>query len=252
MRRAYSDRATYLGDSDFYPVPLDSLLNNDYLAGRMGDFRPDSAGRSATLPTGFGNTKETFETTHISIIDAAGNAVSLTTTLNGNFGSKVMVDGAGFFLNNEMDDFSAKPGVPNMFGLVGGEANAIQPGKRMLSSMTPTIIERDGELFMVLGAPGGSTIITAVLQTFLNVVEYDMPLAEAVAAPRFHHQYLPDEILYEPAALSPEVRDSLESMGHRLREVRAMAVIKALLVRPDGTIEAAGDARNADDDVEGI
>ena len=252
MRRAYSDRATYLGDSDFYPVPLDSLLDSNYLAGRMGDFRPDSAGRSATLPTGFGSTKETFETTHISIIDAAGNAVSLTTTLNGNFGSKVMVDGAGFFLNNEMDDFSAKPGVPNMFGLVGGEANAIQPGKRMLSSMTPTIIERDGELFMVLGAPGGSTIITAVLQTFLNVVEYELPLAEAVAAPRFHHQYLPDEILYEPAALSPEVRDSLESMGHRLREVRAMAVIKALLVRPDGTIEAAGDARNADDDVEGI
>ncbi|OAV45641.1 gamma-glutamyltransferase [Lewinella sp. 4G2] len=251
MRRAYADRAEYLGDADYYPVPVDSLLNDTYLAGRMTDFNPDSASRSTNVELGLTLRKETFETTHISIIDSLGNAVSITTTLNGNFGSKVMVDGGGFFLNNEMDDFSAKPGVPNMFGLVGKEANAIQPGKRMLSSMTPTIVEKDGELFMVLGAPGGSTIITAVLQTFLNVTEFGMPLADAVAAPRFHHQWLPDEVLYESGALSEPVREELEAKGHKLREVSAMAVIKALLVDDQGQIQAAGDARNPDDDVAG-
>ena len=251
MRRAYADRAEYLGDADFYPVPVDTLLDTDYLEGRMADFRWDTAGTSDAIAAGAVEMKETFETTHVSIIDAAGNAVSITTTLNGNFGSKVMVDGGGFFLNNEMDDFSAKPGVPNMFGLVGKEANAIQPGKRMLSSMTPTIVEKDGKLFMVLGAPGGSTIITAVLQTFLNVAEYGMSLPEAVAAPRFHHQWLPDEILVERGALEAPVRDSLEDLGYRFREVNSMAVIKALLVRPDGTLQAAADPRNADDDVEG-
>ena len=251
MRRAYADRAEYLGDSDYYNIPLDSLLDDNYLVGRMSDFLPDSASTSDNVELGLTLQRETFETTHISIIDSMGNAVSITTTLNGNFGSKVMVDGAGFFLNNEMDDFSAKPGVPNMFGLIGKEANAIQPGKRMLSSMTPTIVERNGELFLVLGAPGGSTIITAVLQTFLNVTEYGMDLPDAVAAPRFHHQWLPDEVLYEPDAFSPKVADSLRGMGHNLKPVNAMAVIKALLVRPDGTIVAAGDGRNPDDDVAG-
>jgi gamma-glutamyltranspeptidase/glutathione hydrolase len=251
MRRAYADRAEYLGDSDFYPVPVDSLLNDDYLRQRMADFRPDSAGTSAAILAGQIAMKETFETTHISIVDSLGNAVSITTTLNGNFGSKVMVDGAGFFLNNEMDDFSAKPGVPNMFGLVGKEANAIAPGKRMLSSMTPTIIERNGELFLILGAPGGSTIITAVLQTFLNVAEYGMPLPEAVAAPRFHHQWLPDQILHEPEAFSPAVADSLVAMGYELREVNSMAVIKAIQVLPDGRLQTAADPRNPDDDVAG-
>ena len=252
MRRAYADRAEYLGDSDFYPVPVDSLLDADYLRGRMSDFRTDTAGSSTNILAGAVEMKENFETTHISIVDAAGNAVSITTTLNGNFGSKVMVDGGGFFLNNEMDDFSAKPGVPNMFGLVGKEANAIQPGKRMLSSMTPTIVEKEGELFMVLGAPGGSTIITAVLQTFLNVADYGMTLPEAVAAPRFHHQWLPDEILYEADALGGGVKDSLAALGYRFREVNSMAVIKALLVLPDGTLQAAADPRNPDDDVEGF
>ncbi|NJC24863.1 gamma-glutamyltransferase [Neolewinella antarctica] len=251
MRRAYADRAEYLGDADFYPIPQDSLLDDVYLASRMSDFNPDSASQSSNVEMGLTLQKETFETTHISIIDSLGNAVSITTTLNGNYGSKVMVDGAGFFLNNEMDDFSAKPGVPNMFGLVGKEANAIAPGKRMLSSMTPTIIEKDGRLFMVLGAPGGSTIITAVLQTFLNVAEFDMTLPDAVAAPRFHHQWLPDQILYEPNTFSPEVKKQLQAMGHGLKEVNAMAVIKALLVNDDGTIVAAGDSRNPDDDVAG-
>lgn len=251
MRRAYADRAEYLGDTDFYPIPLDSLLNDNYLASRMLDFSPDSAGTSVSIGAGLENGLETFETTHISIIDSIGNAVSITTTLNGNFGSKVMVDGGGFFLNNEMDDFSAKPGVPNMFGLVGKEANAIQPGKRMLSSMTPTIVEKDGQLFMVLGAPGGSTIITAVLQTFLNATEYNMSLADAVSAPRFHHQWLPDVILHEPDALGNGVKEELEAMGHKFREVKSMAVIKALQVQEDGSIAAAADRRNGDDDVAG-
>ena len=251
MRRAYADRAEYLGDTDFYPVPVDSLLQDDYLAARMADFRTDSAGTSTAIGAGLATVRESYETTHLSIIDAAGNAVSITTTLNGNFGSKVIVDGAGFFLNNEMDDFSAKPGVPNMFGLVGKEANAIAPGKRMLSSMTPTIVERDGELFMVLGAPGGSTIITAVLQTFLNVAEYGMDLPAAVDAPRFHHQWLPDVVLHEADALPAPVRDSLVAKGYTLREVKYMAVIKALLRNADGSITAAADGRNPDDDVAG-
>jgi gamma-glutamyltranspeptidase/glutathione hydrolase len=251
MRRAYADRAEYLGDSDFYHVPTDSLLNDQYLAGRMADFHADSAGSSDFIGAGLNAIRETYETTHISIIDEAGNAVSITTTLNGNFGSKVIVDGGGFFLNNEMDDFSAKPGVPNMFGLVGKEANAIQPGKRMLSSMTPTIVEKDGELFMVLGAPGGSTIITAVLQTFLNVVEFDMTLAEAVDAPRFHHQWMPDVILHEEKALANGVKEELTAMGYKFREVKYMAVIKALQRMKDGSIYAAADGRNADDDVAG-
>ena len=251
MRRAYADRAEYLGDSDFYPVPVDSLLNDDYLRARMADYRPDTAGTSTAIVAGQMAMKETFETTHISIVDSLGNAVSITTTLNGNFGSKVMVDGAGFFLNNEMDDFSAKPGVPNMFGLVGQEANAIQPGKRMLSSMTPTIFERNGQLFMVLGAPGGSTIITAVLQTFLNVAEFGMTLPEAVAAPRFHHQWLPDQILYETGALDGGTLDSLAALGYQFREVEAMAVVKAIQVLEDGRLQAAADGRNPDDDVAG-
>ncbi|MEL7222343.1 MAG: gamma-glutamyltransferase, partial [Bacteroidota bacterium] len=251
-RRAYADRAEYLGDSDYYPVPMDSLLDEGYLLQRMEDFRPDSASSSELTGAGdFTVVKELFETTHTSIIDAEGNAVSVTTTLNGNFGCKVMVDGGGFFLNNEMDDFSAKPGVPNMFGLVGKEANAIAPGKRMLSSMTPTIVEKDGKVFMVLGAPGGSTIITAVYQVFLNVVEFGMPLNEAVAAPRFHHQFLPDEIWVEPTALSPAVRDSLAARGHSFRERKAMAKIKAIHRLPDGSLHAVGDPRNLDDDVSG-
>lgn len=251
MRRAYADRAEYLGDSDFYPVPIDSLLNDTYLASRMADFRPDSAGTSDDITAGNYVIRESYETTHISIVDSLGNAVSITTTLNGNFGSKVMVDGGGFLLNNEMDDFSSKPGVPNMFGLVGKEANAIHPGKRMLSSMTPTIVEKDGELFLVLGAPGGSTIITAVFQTFLNVVEYGMTLEDAVAAPRFHHQWLPDRIVVEKGSVPPAVRDSLTAMGHQLHEITYMAKIKAILRMPDGTLVAAADPRNLDDDVAG-
>ncbi|MCB9080749.1 MAG: gamma-glutamyltransferase [Lewinellaceae bacterium] len=251
-RRVYADRAEHLGDMDFFPVPVDSLLKKQYLNSRMADFNPEAATPSAKILAGaIANTPEHFETTHTSVVDAQGNAVSVTTTLNGNFGSKVLVHGAGFFLNNEMDDFSAKPGVPNQFGLVGAEANAIAPGKRMLSSMTPTIVEKDGRLFLVLGAPGGSTIITAVFQVILNVTEFGMDLESAVNAGRFHHQWLPDQVMVEKGTLSPEVRQALEKMGHTFREVERMAVIKAIQRLPDGTLQGVGDRRNPDDDARG-
>ncbi|MBX2926621.1 MAG: gamma-glutamyltransferase [Saprospiraceae bacterium] len=250
-RRAYADRAEYLGDTDFYRVPTDSLLAAGYLQQRMADFNKMQASHSKALSAGkFKLNKESFETEHTSVVDAEGNAVSVTTTLNSNYGCKVVVAGAGFFLNNEMDDFSVKPGVPNQFGLVGNEANAIHPGKRMLSSMTPTIVEKDGELFMVLGAPGGSTIITAVFQVLLNVVAFNLDLESAVNAGRFHHQWLPDHILVEEGALSPEVRKGLEDMGHSLQSVKYMAVVKAIQRLPGGRLIGVGDPRNPDDDAE--
>lgn len=246
-RRAYADRTEHLGDSDFYKVPIDSLLNEGYLKKRMSDFSMEKTTPSSSIYAGnFKMRKETFETTHTSIIDAEGNAVSLTTTLNGNFGNKVWVDHAGFFLNNEMDDFSVKPGVPNQFGLIGAEANAIQPGKRMLSSMTPTIVEKDGKLFMVLGTPGGSTIITTVFQVFLNVATFNMNLEDAVTAKRFHHQWLPDEIMIEKNTLDDATRQALEKMGHQFREVDRIAQIKAILKLPDGTLQGVADFREPD------
>ncbi len=252
-RRVYADRSQYLGDSDFYPVPVDSLLDRSYLAQRMANFDPAKATPSNAVGTEkFKLNVESFETTHTSVVDMEGNAVSVTTTLNLNYGSKVIVQGAGFFLNDEMDDFSAKPGVPNFFGLVGAEANAIQPGKRMLSSMTPTIIEKDGKLFMVLGAPGGSTIITSVLQTFLNVAEYGMTLEEAVSAPRFHHQWLPDVITCEREAIDTLVRKQLWDMGHTLENVGRMALVKAIHILPNGDLNGVGDLRNPDDHAEGF
>lgn len=251
-RRVYADRAQYLGDSDFYPVPVDSLLNPAYLAKRMSDFNPEKATPSDSIGDKVKIGVETFETTHTSVVDYEGNAVSVTTTLNLNYGSKVVVQGAGFFLNDEMDDFSAKPGMPNYFGLVGAEANAIQPGKRMLSSMTPTIVEKDNSLFLVLGAPGGSTIITSVLQTILNVIEFGMPLDQAVAASRFHHQWLPDVITCEKDAIDTLVRAELWNMGHKLTNVERMALVKAVLVLPDGRLHGVGDPRNADDHAEGF
>ena len=246
-RRVYSDRAKHLGDSDFYNVPQDSMLDESYITDRMSDFDPTKSTPSEMVAAGnFAIPLESFETTHTSVIDAEGNAVSVTTTLNSNYGSKVVVDNAGFFLNNEMDDFSAKPGVPNQFGLVGNEANAIEPEKRMLSSMTPTIVEKDGELFMVLGAPGGSTIITAVFQVFLNVVEFGMPLDDALFAKRFHHQWLPDVVLYETGGLTEASKQSLEDLGHSLKDVKYMALVKAIHVQPDGALHGVGDNRSED------
>jgi len=248
-RRVYADRATYLGDPDFYEVPVDSLTDSLYIADRMADFDSNEASVSESIVAGeFALLRESFETTHTSIVDAAGNAVSLTTTLNSNYGSKVFVHGAGFFLNNEMDDFSAKPGVPNQFGLVGGEANAIAPGKRMLSSMTPTIVEKDSALYMVLGAPGGSTIITAVFQTLVNVIEFGKPLPEAVAAGRFHHQWLPDQLIIEESVFPDSVQQELITLG-QLDTVSRMAIIKAVLNQGDSLLIGAGDPRSSTDDV---
>ena len=251
-RIVYADRAQHLGDSDFYDVPMEELLDETYLEEKMASFDPVTATSSDSIVAGqFKLLKESFETTHTSVVDPQGNAVSLTTTLNSNYGSKVFVSDAGFFLNNEMDDFSVKPGVPNQFGLVGAEANAIEAGKRMLSSMTPTIVEKDGQLFMVLGAPGGSTIITAVFQVIVNVTEFGMNLEEAVNAGRFHHQWLPNSILIEKNALDSLTRMELGKLGHSFNEVDRMAVIKAIQVLPKGRLHGVGDPRNPDDDARG-
>jgi gamma-glutamyltranspeptidase / glutathione hydrolase len=245
-RRVYADRATYLGDPDFYKVPTSSLLDRNYLQGRMQDVNLEQATLSTDVKAGELPYYESDQTTHFSIVDQFGNAASITTTINGGYGSMVVVEGAGFLLNNEMDDFSAKPGVPNMFGLIGGEANAVQPGKRMLSAMTPTILAKDGKLYMVVGTPGGSTIITSVFQTILNVIEHGMTMQEAVAAPRFHHQWLPDEIQHEPDAISPEVRTVLESKGYKLKQRSRYGAVEGILVLPNGKLEGGADPRGDD------
>ena len=183
------------------------------------------------------------ETTHFSIVDKFGNAVSITTTINGSYGSKVVVDGAGFLLNNEMDDFSIKPGFPNMFGLTGGEVNAIEGNKRMLSSMTPTIIEKEGKLFMVLGTPGGSTIITSVFQTILNVIDYKMTMQEAVDSKKFHHQWLPDLIVIEKKTINNDIKDALIQMGHKFNERTSIGRMDCILVNEAGKLEGAADKR---------
>jgi gamma-glutamyltranspeptidase/glutathione hydrolase len=246
-RRAYADRAAYLGDMDHYHVPIDSLMQPHYIEFRMSDFSQDTASESNYVRSGdFTVALESYETTHLSVVDRAGNAASVTTTLNSNYGSKVFVDGAGFFLNNEMDDFSAKPGVMNQFGLLGAEANAIAPGKRMLSSMTPTIVEKNNDLFMVVGTPGGSTIITSVFQVFLNVAEFGMSMTQSVQSKRFHHQWLPDEIVYEKNGLDTSTIKTLEEMGHVFRDVEYIGKVEAILKRTDGKYEGAADTRGDD------
>ncbi len=254
LRRAYADRATHLGDPDFVNVPTEMLLDKDYITERKQNIDFNVKTLSEAIKEGEVLSIESFETTHFSVTDKEGNAVAITTTLNGYFGSKVEVEGAGFFLNNEMDDFSIKPGHPNQFGLVGGEANAIAPQKRMLSSMTPTILEKDGQLFMVLGSPGGSTIITSVFQTMLNVIEHDMNMQQAVNAYRFHHQWLPDNIFIEPNVneLDSLVKLELEDMGHLLQDLSQMGKVNSILVRPDGKYEGAADIRRSEATAEGF
>lgn len=244
-RRVYADRASHLGDPDFYKVPQRYLINKLYSKYRMKDFDWNKASLSSDIKAGI-VPKESEETTHFSIVDRDGNAVSITTTLNGGYGSMVFVKGAGFLLNNEMDDFSVKPGSPNMYGLLGGEANAIVPGKRMLSSMTPTILEKGGDLFMVVGTPGGSTIITSVFQTILNVLEFEMDIQAAVNAKKFHHQWYPDIVSVEKGGIDSLSRESLEKKGYTFKERGAIGRVDAILKSPWGYYKGGADPRGDD------
>lgn len=219
-RRAYADRAEHMGDSDFWEVPVSMLVSKEYAFERIQNISMEKATKSSVVKAGDPLAYESRETTHYSVIDKNGNAVSVTTTLNTGFGCGVLVEGAGFFLNNEMDDFSAKPGTPNIFGLIGNEANAIQPYKRPLSSMTPTIVLKSGEPFLIIGTPGGSTIITTVMQIILNVAIHGMDIQEAVSVPRVHSQWLPDAIIVEQRSLSKDVEQNLINRGHTIRSYR--------------------------------
>jgi gamma-glutamyltranspeptidase/glutathione hydrolase len=247
-RRAYADRSHFLGDPDFITIPQKELTSKAYAKKRMADFSFEKATLSSDVSHGTVEIIESDETTHYSIIDPFGNAVSVTTTLNGAYGSKLYCSDLGFFLNNEMDDFSSKPGVPNMFGLIGAKANEILPEKRMLSSMTPTIVEKDGKLWMVVGTPGGSTIITSVLQTILNVHEYKMGMQEAINQARFHHQWLPDVIMMEPHKFDPKVKQQLTKLKYQINEDRAPVIgkVAGILVLKNGTLEGGADPRGDD------
>lgn len=253
QRRIYADRAVHFGDPDFHNVPIEMLLNKENSMKRMKDFSFEQATPSTAVSAGNYSHPESFETTHYNVVDKEGNAVSVTTTLNGAFGSFVVVENAGFLLNNEMDDFSIKPGEPNLYGLTGGEANAIQPGKRMLSSMTPTIVEKDGKLFLVIGTPGGSTIITTVFQTILNLIEFNQNIEEAVAAPRFHHQWLPDEVFVEKGAVPQQVRERLNQKGYKFVSKSpwgwvdgSWGRVDAILINEDGSLSGGADPRGDD------
>jgi len=242
-RRAFADRATYMGDPDFWKVPVKTLTSNAYLAQRMANYDSTKPTPSAMIKEG--QIAEHDETTHISIMDAEGNMVSITTTLNGWYGNRTVVGGAGFFLNNEMDDFSVKPGVPNMFGAVGGEANAIQPRKRMLSSMAPTLVLKNNQPFMVCGTPGGTTIPTSVFQTLVNVLIFNMSAEQAIAAPKFHHQWLPDVIFVEPNFPKNTIQQ-LEAMGYKIQQRGPIGRTEIIKVLNNGNKETAADIRGDD------
>lgn len=247
-RRSYADRSLYLGDPDFINIPQDSLLDKVYLSNRMSSFNFDQASKSSDINPGTIIWNESEQTTHYSILDPMGNAVAVTTTLNGSYGSKVFVESGGYFLNNEMDDFSSKPGFPNMFGLIGGKANAIAPEKRMLSAMTPTIVEKNGKLSMIVGTPGGSTIITSVLQTILNVYEFGMSIQEAVRAPRFHHQWLPDIVVLEPKQFDSLLIQKLQTKGYDIKEEysRIIGRVDAIHLSEENVISMGADPRGDD------
>ncbi|NGP88240.1 gamma-glutamyltransferase [Aliifodinibius halophilus] len=244
MRRAFADRAYFLGDPDFVDIPQERLLSDSYNKKRMQSFNNDKANSSDEI--GHGDIpflKESSQTTHYSIVDKDGNAVSVTTTLNGSFGSKLAVGGAGFVLNNEMDDFTAEPSEPNMYGLIQGKANAVQPQKRMISSMTPTIVTKNGSICMVLGAAGGPRIITATLQNFLNLAVFGMAPQQAISAPRFHHQWMPDKLYYEEFGLSPDTRNKLSNMGHNLQPRGHIGRAHSIFIDEDGLKYGSADPR---------
>ena len=242
-RRVYADRSKWLGDPDFVKVPVNELIDPVYNANRMSSINFAKATPSSSIQAGTFPSYESPETTHYSIVDGEGNAVSITTTLNNSYGSKVFVGGAGFLLNDEMDDFSAKAGSPNLYGLIGSKANEIQPNKRMLSSMTPTIVEQNGQLKMVVGTPGGSTIITSVFQVVLNTLEMGMNMQQAVEYPRFHHQWLPEKITAEPKRFSEEQQIRLQSKGYTFSPVSAMGLVEGILVLPTGNLQGGADSR---------
>ncbi|NJX15404.1 gamma-glutamyltransferase [Tamlana crocina] len=247
-RRAFADRSFYLGDPDFVDIPEKTLIDQTYLRNRMANFSFEKATDSKAISHGNIEIIESDETTHYSIVDPFGNAIAATTTLNGAYGSKLYCPKLGFFLNNEMDDFSSKPGHPNMFGLIGAEANSIAPEKRMLSAMTPTIVEKNGKFYMSVGTPGGSTIITSVLQTILNVHEFGMGMQEAVNAPRFHHQWLPYYIRMEPYSFSKNIIEQLKERGYSIKEEHAPVIgrVDGILVLEDDTYEGGADYRGDD------
>ena len=247
-RRAYADRSFFLGDPDFVKIPMDTLVSKTYSEKRMNSFSFNKASLSSDVSYGNIEIIESDETTHYSIVDQYGNAVSVTTTLNGNFGSKLYSNELGFFFNNQMDDFSSKPGIPNQFGLLGAKANEIAPEKRMLSSMTPTIVEKDGKLLMVVGSPGGSNIITSVLQTILNVYEFDMGMQEAVSKGRFHHQWFPDNVVMEPNQFDSITKVELTKLGYQIIERNSIILgkVDAILVTKDGKLEGGADPRGDD------
>lgn len=245
-RRVYADRSKWLGDPDFVKVPVNELIDPMYTSSRMGQMNFNQATKSSDILAGDFPGYESPETTHYSIVDGEGNAVSITTTLNNSYGSKVFVGGAGFLLNDEMDDFSAKAGSPNLYGLIGSKANEIQPNKRMLSSMTPTIVEENGQLKMVVGTPGGATIITSVFQVVLNTLEIGMNMQQAVEYPRFHHQWMPDKITAEPTRFSEEQQVRLKTKGYTISPVSAIGLVEGILVLPNGILQGGADSRGDD------
>jgi len=244
-RRAFADRAEYMGDPDFIQDKTAYLISDDYLKNRWKSFSFSEATPSSEVGKVINQTKESTETTHISVIDKDGNAAAVTTTLNGLYGSKVVVSGAGFFLNNEMDDFSIKPGVPNMFGAVGGEANAIQPNKRMLSSMTPTIVLKKGKPFMIVGTPGGTTIPTSVYQSIVNVIDFKLNTNMTVNSPKFHHQWLPETVSFEKNFPETTIKD-LEKLGYKAERVNQLGRTEMILIDDNGNIHAVADGRGDD------
>lgn len=245
-RRVYADRSKWLGDPDFVKVPVNELIDPTYATSRMSSMNFNQATKSADIQAGAFLGYESPETTHYSIVDGEGNAVSITTTLNNSYGSKVFVGGSGFLLNDEMDDFSAKAGAPNLYGLIGSKANEIQPNKRMLSSMTPTIVEENGKLKMVVGTPGGSTIITSVFQVVLNTLEMGMNMQQAVEYPRFHHQWMPEKITAEPKRFSEEQQIRLQTKGYTFAPVSAIGLVEGILVLPNGNLQGGADSRGDD------